>query len=103
MSKNNNSERNSDPDPEKLFESKINPKSIRNLKPFKKGQSGNPKGRPVGRRNFETIFMTALEVFERNGDEAMQVEMFKKLITKARNGHVDSIKLLMDIKYGKPE
>jgi hypothetical protein len=29
------------------------------LKPFKPGQSGNPKGRPKGSRNFKTIFMEA--------------------------------------------
>mgnify|MGYP001611186520 CR=1 FL=1 len=102
MAKNNNSERNSELPSGKLFRRKVSPKSIKNLKPFKKGQTGNPKGRPLGRRSFETIFMTALEVFERNGEEAIQIEMFKNLITKARNGDVNSIKLFMDIRYGKP-
>jgi hypothetical protein len=37
-------------------------KKLRNLKPFKPGQSGNPKGRPKGARNrLGTQFLEALE------------------------------------------
>ena len=37
-------------------------KKLRNLRPFKPGQSGNPKGRPKGARNrLGTQFLEALE------------------------------------------
>ena len=37
-----------------------------NLKPFKKGQSGNPKGRPKGSKNRSTIIKKWLEVEEQS-------------------------------------
>ncbi len=36
-------------------------KRSKNLKPFKKGKSGNPGGKPVGTRNFATIYRAAIE------------------------------------------
>lgn len=39
-----------------------------NLKPFKKGKSGNPKGRPVGAKSTETIIREAVKVFMGTGD-----------------------------------
>src|SRR5512143_2207907 len=48
-------------------------KKLRNLKPFKPGQSGNPKGRPKGARNrLGTQFLEALEAdFNRFGAQAI--------------------------------
>ena len=37
-------------------------KKLRNLKPFKPGQSGNPKGRPKGARNRLGILKAAHQV-----------------------------------------
>lgn len=34
-------------------------RKLANLKPFKPGKSGNPLGRPKGKKNFETYFMEA--------------------------------------------
>lgn len=82
MSKNIYSERNSEIPPKSLFERNVNPKSLKNLKPYQKGQTGNLNGRPVGKKNFDTIFNTALEIFEMNGDEDCQMEIFKQVIKK---------------------
>jgi hypothetical protein len=48
-------------------------KKLRNLRPFKPGQSGNPKGRPKGARNrLGNQFLEALEVdFNRFGPQAI--------------------------------
>lgn len=48
-------------------------KRLRNLVPFKPGQSGNPKGRPKGARNrIGTQFLEALEVdFNKFGPQAI--------------------------------
>lgn len=35
-------------------------RKLANLKPFKKGESGNPKGRPVGSRNVSTVLKEIL-------------------------------------------
>ena len=55
-------------------------KKLRNLKPFKPGQSGNPKGRPKGARNrLGTQFLEALEAdFNRHGAQAIALVREKK-------------------------
>jgi len=49
-------------------------KKLRNLVPFKPGQSGNPMGRPKGARNrLGTAFLEALEAdFSEHGVEAIE-------------------------------
>lgn len=55
-------------------------KKLRNLKPFKPGQSGNPKGRPKGARNrLGTAFLEALEGdFNKFGAQAIAQVREKK-------------------------
>jgi Family of unknown function (DUF5681) len=55
-------------------------KKLRNLKPFKPGQSGNPKGRPKGARNrLGTQFLEALEAdFKQHGSQAIALVREKK-------------------------
>jgi Family of unknown function (DUF5681) len=55
-------------------------KKLRNLKPFKPGQSGNPKGRPKGARNrLGTQFIEALEAdFNQFGPQAIAQVREKK-------------------------
>ena len=77
-------------------------KKLRNLKPFKPGQSGNPKGRPKGARNrLGTAFLEALEGdFNRFGSQAIAQVREKKpevymrvvadLLPKEANINVDA-------------
>lgn len=53
--------------------SDVTEKKLRNLRPFKPGQSGNPKGRPKGARNrLGTQFLEALETdFNKYGAQAI--------------------------------
>ena len=55
-------------------------KKLRNLRPFKLGQSGNPKGRPKGARNrLGTQFLEALEAdFNQFGLQAIALVREKK-------------------------
>jgi hypothetical protein len=77
---------------------------------FKKGQSGNPNGRPKGRKNRSTIARYWLEVNQNlknpltGTDEEMSQEdlMTLALIKKAREGDVSAYRALMDSGYGAP-
>lgn len=81
-----------------------------NLNPFKKGQSGNPAGRPKGALNRSTIARKWLEVNQSlknpltGENETMSQEdlMTLALIKKAREGDVSAYKALMDSGYGAP-
>jgi hypothetical protein len=81
-----------------------------NLIPFQKGQSGNPKGRPVGSKNRSTIAKKWLSVEQNqknpltNQDEDMSQEdlITLALIKKARKGDVQAYQKLLDSAYGAP-
>ena len=80
------------------------------LKPFDKGESGNPAGRPKGSKNRSTIARRWLEVNQSlknpltGEQETMSQEdlMTLALIKKAREGDVTAYKALMDSGYGAP-
>lgn len=61
-------------------------------KPFKPGQSGNPKGRPQGSRNKATLAMEALMESEADA-------ITRKCIEKAKEGDMAAIRLCMDRLY----
>lgn len=78
-------------------------------KPFKKGQSGNPKGRPEGAKSRSTILNKWLSV---NTDifnpitkdkerGTVEDEVVLALVTKARKGDVPAIREILDTMYGK--
>ena len=77
---------------------------------FSKGESGNPNGRPKGRKNRSTIARQWLEVNQSlknpitGEQETMSQEdlMTLALIKKARDGDVAAYKALMDSGYGAP-
>ena len=77
---------------------------------FKKGESGNPNGRPKGSKNRSTIARHWLQVNQNlknpltGQEETMSQEdlMTLALIKKAREGDVNAYKALMDSGYGAP-
>jgi hypothetical protein len=74
-----------------------------NLIPYKKGQSGNPNGRPKGRRNFSTIFYDALENLAKKNDmepDQLETEIVEKALLSARKGDARFYKDLMDRLHG---
>ena len=81
-----------------------------NLIRYKKGESGNPKGRPKGSKNRSTIAKKWLQVEQDlknplTGDnEVMSQEdlMTLALIKKARTGDATAYQKLLDSAYGAP-
>jgi len=73
------------------------------LTPFKKGQSGNPKGRPVGSRSFKTLYNEAIiKIAEETGEAPLDIE--RDIVTKgaimARKGDYRFYKDTLDRVYG---
>lgn len=68
---------------------------------FKKGQSGNPKGRPKRSRNLTTLIREELErkvVLTENGKQYTMTKaeaMTKRLVAQALNGHMSAMKTLI--------
>lgn len=77
---------------------------------FKKGESGNPNGRPKGSRNRSTIAKKWLEVNQRAKNEvtgSIEDLTQEDLITlaqikKAKDGDVAAYKALLDSAWGSP-
>ncbi len=84
-----------------------------NLKPFKKGQSGNPKGRVKGSKNRSTIVKELLETilhkqnpideFDENKEFTAEQIIMAQHIRQAMEGDVQSAKLILDSAYGTPK
>ena len=83
--------------------------SKEDLIPYKKGQSGNPKGRPKGSKNRSTIVKEILSLMvqtkDNNGNEVWQSNeylMVQAMVNKAiEKGDVSAFNALYDNLYGK--
>jgi hypothetical protein len=84
-------------------------KRLANLKPFPKGQSGNPEGRPEGARNRSTVLKELLKhvsdfqnpiTFKTESAE-FETQVMLALIARARRGNIAAIKEIQDTVYGK--
>jgi hypothetical protein len=70
---------------------------------FKKGQSGNPRGRPSGSKNLSTLLSEALNepvIVTENGRRrkvSKREAIIKQLVNRSANGDWRAIKLLLDI------
>lgn len=77
---------------------------------YKKGQSGNPNGRPKGSKNRSTIAKKWLEVNQNKKNPLTELQeilnqedlMTLALIKKAKEGDVSAYKELMNSAYGSP-
>ncbi len=73
-----------------------------NLKPWEKGQSGNPKGRPKSKHISDNIKEILAEI-PKNGDGRNNQELLlRKLVREAYRGKPWAFKELMDRGFGKP-
>jgi hypothetical protein len=69
-----------------------------NLNPFKKGESGNPAGRPKGAKNRSTMLRELLELNE--NELKMHLAQIKKAIEKE---DTNAYKAVLDSAYGAPK
>ena len=77
------------------------------LKPFKKGEVSNPKGKPKGTKNRSTLIKQWLEAGEnfknpitgKNELLTQQDIMTLAMIKEARNGNVSAYKTLLEFAY----
>ena len=76
-------------------------KNIKNLKPFKKGQSGNPKGRPKKLPEITALLDKVLG--ETVGGISEAEKIMRRLIIRAKAGDVRAAEVLLDRAYGKPK
>jgi len=112
MTRETNSEKNNGENKGKLPN-----KGWANLKPAKKGEVRNPKGRPKGRRDFNTLVDEAIEyhaeeyVRVQNGknpkrkitraDVDIEGDIFRQFLNKARNGDLKAIDSFLDRRHGR--
>jgi hypothetical protein len=74
-------------------------------RPFKKGQSGNPAGKPAGLRSFKTIFEEAVKKIakeEQIDPNSVEVKLVKTAIESAAMGRYTYYKDIFDRLYGQP-
>lgn len=72
-----------------------------NLRPqWKKGESGNLKGYPTGKKNRSTIIKELLAAIHVNG-KSNEHQMNQAMLDKALEGDLASIKEILDTVYGK--
>jgi Family of unknown function (DUF5681) len=70
---------------------------------FKKGQSGNPRGRPPGSKNLSTLLCEALNepvVVTENGGRrkiSMRRAIAKQVVNQAAKGNWRAVKILFDM------
>lgn len=82
----------------------ITDKRLENLRPpFKPGESGNPNGRPLGQRNYATIYREALLKLAKINDktpEELEEEILSKGLLSARSGDYRFYKDIQDRLHG---
>lgn len=80
-------------------------KRLKNLKPWKPGQSGNPLGKLVGTKNKETLRREAIISYaKRNGKTPEEIEKLieERGINEALKGEYQFYRDYQDRAFGKP-
>jgi hypothetical protein len=72
----------------------------KNLKPFKKGQSGNPAGRKKGSLRDIKLVLQDLLSQEKNGTQLID-GLMSVVVNKALKGDLKAVDMLLSYSYGK--
>jgi hypothetical protein len=73
----------------------------KNLKPFKKGQSGNPAGRKKGSLRDIKLVLQDLLSQEKNKTQLID-GLMSVVVNKALKGDLKAVEMLLSYTYGKP-
>ena len=79
-------------------------KGWNNLKPCKPGETANPNGRPLGQRNYATIYKEALIKLAQLNDkspEELEDEIISTGLLNARKGNYQFYKDVLDRLHGQ--
>ena len=80
-----------------------NPRNRENLRNFKKGQSGNPKGRPPIVKDLREFIKEKLAGETTSGSGVTKLEAITtKLLHMANSGNMKAMELALAYGYGKP-
>lgn len=82
---------------------KVRPQN-KHLKPLKKGETANPNGRPLGQKNYATLYREALiKLAEANNTtpDDLELSILRKGILSARSGDYRFYKDLLDRLHGQ--
>lgn len=74
-------------------------------RPFKKGQSGNPNGKPKGAKSFSTLFDIAIRKIaqeEKISPNDAEMALFERAYLEAKKGNFNYFKDIMDRRFGPP-
>ena len=75
-----------------------------NLKPFKKGKSGNSRGRPPIVKELKTFFQEKLSAIDPLQPDKINLEaVVEKLIQLGLKGNLKAIEMIFNYAYGKPK
>lgn len=69
---------------------------------FPKGVSGNPNGKLPGTRHMTTKIMEAIVRVSDGGNEPEDVQLVKTLLSKAKEGDMQAMKLIFNYVDGMP-
>ena len=75
--------------------------NLATLKPFKKGVSGNPAGRPIGSCSLTTLLKEHLQQIDKKGKRRYDELLIQAITKKALKGDMRAVELIFDRTEGK--